>query len=325
MKLLESPQTDAAWNLALEQVVFDEFPRDESYFMLWRNRPAVIVGRHQNTWNEVDAAYAGEHGIHVIRRLSGGGAVYHDLGNLNFTFVTDAAGSEDMDFRLFCAPVAEVLAEYGVRAGIGGRNDITVDGRKFSGNAQYIREGRIMHHGTILFESDLETVQRVLRPPADKLESKGVASVRSRVVNLREYLPHEVTMDVFRRRLAERICGENVRPMVLDKAVLGRVREICGERYDCWNWNWGRSPAHAMTRRIYFEGVGSVETHMNAADGKIRELQIFGDFFAVSPIEDLTEALRGCPLREEALRDAISAARFPIRGMSTEQFLRLLI
>lgn len=325
MKLLESPRTDAAWNLALEQYVFDELPRDESWFMLWRNRSAVIVGRHQNTWNEVDADYVREHDVQVIRRLSGGGAVYHDLGNLNFTIITDADGSGELDFRLFCEPVAETLAEFCVRAEIGGRNDITVDGKKFSGNAQYVREGRVMHHGTILFESDLEMVEKVLSPHADKLESKGVASVRSRVCNLREYLPPDVTMDDFRRRLAVRICGGDAQPVELDGTALRRVQAICDGRYARWEWNWGRSPAHAVTRRAYFDGVGSVEVHLDAVEGKVRELRVFGDFFEVSPIEELTDALRGVPLRAEALRAVLPAVSFPIRGMDREQFLQLLI
>ena len=325
MKLLESPQTDAAWNLALEQYVFDELPRDESWFMLWRNRSAVIVGRHQNTWSEVDPVFCRENGIQVIRRLSGGGAVYHDLGNLNFTIITDADGAGDLDFRLFCAPVAAVLAKYGVRAEIGGRNDITVDGKKFSGNAQYVREGRVMHHGTILFQSDLQTVQRALTPSADKLESKGVASVRSRVCNLRDVLPPEVTMEVFRRRLAEELCGENAQALPLGGAALRRIRELCEERYARWEWNWGRSPAHAMVRRAYIQGVGSVEVHLDAAEGRLRDLRVFGDFFTVSPLEDLAGALRGVPLREEALRAALPAGPFPIRGMTGEQLLRLLV
>ena len=325
MKLLESPRTDAAWNLALEQYVFDELPRDESYFMLWRNRSAVIVGRYQNTWNEVDAAFTEEQGIQVIRRLSGGGAVYHDLGNLNYTVVTDADRADHLDFRLFCTPVAEVLAKYGVRAEIGGRNDITVDGKKFSGNAQYVRNGRVMHHGTVLFESDLGMVQRVLLPAAGKLESKGVASVRSRVTNLREYLPPDVTMEDFRRQLAARMCGDHAIPLPLDDPALQRVQAICGERYARWEWNWGRSPAHAMTRRAYLDGVGSVEIHLDASDGSVQQLLVFGDFFAVSPIEELTEALRGVPLREEALRAALPSGRFPIRNMDREQFLQLLL
>ena len=168
---LDLHTTDAAWNLAAEQYVFESLPRDRSYFMLWQNRSAVIVGKHQDTLAEINRPYVEAHGIQVIRRPSGGGAVYHDLGNLNYTIITDSGSTDRLDLSLFCQPVLRVLRALGVPAELTGRNDLTVEGRKFSGSAQYLRQGRILHHGTLLFDSDLGAVQQALRVDPEKIRS----------------------------------------------------------------------------------------------------------------------------------------------------------
>ena len=154
--------TDPAWNLAAEQYVFDALPRDRTYFMLWQNDNAIIIGKHQNAAAEIDQQFVRENGVRVVRRLSGGGAVYHDMGNLNFTFIADAGSMESINFKLFCQPVVAALAALGVQAEVNGRNDMTINGQKFSGNSQYLKEGRVMHHGTIMFDSDLDRVAQAL-------------------------------------------------------------------------------------------------------------------------------------------------------------------
>jgi len=209
---LESPSTDPAFNLALEQFVFDEMDKSQNYFMLWQNDKAVIVGKNQNTFEEVNLRYVEEQGIRVVRRLSGGGAVYHDLGNLNFTFIVSGQNMEHMNLHVFCRPVIRVLRELGVEAQAGGRNDIIIGGRKISGNSQYIRGGRVMHHGTLLFDSDLDVVTACLNVPKDKVESKGIKSVRSRVTNIRDNLPEncrDMTLEQF-KTLLKRAVGESV-------------------------------------------------------------------------------------------------------------------
>ena len=324
MIYLESRSTDPAFNLAMEQYIFDELPRNESYFFLWQNDNTVVVGRHQNAWAELNIPYVREHGIHVVRRLSGGGAVYHDMGNLNFTFVADAGDSGELDFRSFCQPVAQVLANYGVRADIGGRNDISIDGKKFSGNAQYMREGRVMHHGTLLFDSDMSVLGAALRPAPEKLQSKGVQSVRSRVTNLKPYLPDGVTLEDFKNALASAICGSSV-PMRLSEADIGAIRDIAASRYDRWEWNWGQSPSHSVSRRMRFDGVGMVELSMDADGGRISAAEIFGDFFVTGSLEQLRSALIGLPLERSALEKALQDIEIPISGLSRAQLLELLI
>ena len=173
MNYLDLTTTDPAFNLAVEEYVFEQLPRDRMYVMLWQNDNAIIIGKHQNTLAEINEAYVKEKNIRVVRRLSGGGAVYHDMGNLNFTVIADADG-DNLDFGRFCRIVVRALARMGVEAQINGRNDMTIDGKKFSGNAQYLRQGRVMHHGTILFDSDGAVLANALQVDEEKIRAKGV-------------------------------------------------------------------------------------------------------------------------------------------------------
>lgn len=330
MKLnyLDLYTTDAAWNLAAEQYVFDALPRDRSYFMLWQNRNAVIVGKYQNTAAELNAAYIKEHGVQVVRRLSGGGAVYHDLGNLNFSFITDAGSMEKLDLSLFCRPVIRTLQKLGVPAELNGRNDMTVDGKKFSGNSQYRRQGRVLHHGTLLFSSDLEAVTRALHVDAEKLSGKGVSSVRSRVANLRDYLPPEIGLADFRALLLrEMLSGTPGEEYRFSEAELCAIKEIREERYARWDWNYGLSPAAQIEKKRRVEGCGSVGVYLTTEAGRICELSFRGDFFSSREPELLSEKLIGVPLREDALADALrdTDVGLYLQGMSREALIQILL
>ena len=307
MRYLESPSTDPAFNLALEQVVFDRLPRSEEYFMLWQNDNAIIVGRHQNTHQEIDAAFVQAHGIQVVRRLSGGGAVYHDLGNLNFTFVVDAARSLGLDLKLFCQPVARALGRMGVKAEVTGRNDIAIDGRKFSGNAQYVRDERVMHHGTILFDSDLSVVSQALAPSAEKLSAKGVASVRSRVTNVKPYLSPGVTLADFKEQLvAAMFEGTDMQPYQFTPEDLQAAQRLRESRYATWAWNYGASPAGAVCKRRRVEGCGTVEVFLSLDKGRVAQAQFRGDWFGADDAGPLARLLAGEPLEREALAGALA-------------------
>lgn len=320
--------TDPAWNLAAEQYVFDELPRDRTYFMLWQNDNAVIIGKHQNAAAEINAEFVRANGVRVVRRLSGGGAVYHDMGNLNFTFIADAGSMDSLNFRLFCQPVAAALAELGVAAEINGRNDMTIDGQKFSGNSQYIKEGRVMHHGTIMFDSDLSRVAQALHVDPEKIAAKGVSSVRSRVTTVRSHMTQPVTLEEFRRVLLENILrrqsGEEYVFTPEDEAQIDRLRR---ERYATWEWNFGRSPRCDKTCKKRFPACGSVEIHLSTDHGVIRQVTFTGDFFSVIDPEVLAEKLRGVPLEEESLRAALrgeEACRY-FTGLQNEELLALLL
>lgn len=250
MYYLESTKTDPSWNLALEQYVFDVLgPRDDC-FMLWQNDNTIVVGKHQNTLEEINTDYVKEHGVTVVRRLSGGGAVYHDLGNLNFTFVAENRFGSEFDFSTFCRPVMDALRSLGVPAEINGRNDMTIEGRKFSGNAQYMKKGRIMHHGTLMYDSDLEAVSRALNVKPDKIESKGLKSVRSRVTNIRPYVTDQtLTVDGFREILRRSMFrAYPLTAYALTPEDLDTVERLRRDVYRRWEWNYGASPPAASAR-----------------------------------------------------------------------------
>ena len=329
MKLnyLDLTTTDPAWNLATEQFVFDDLPKDRMYLMLWQNDNAVIIGKNQNTHAQINDAFVRRHGIKVVRRLSGGGAVYHDMGNLNFTIISDALGSSDINFRLFCSPVIRALAKVGIHAELNGRNDMVIDGKKFSGNAQYLRGGRIMHHGTILFDSNAAMLSGALQVDDAKIRAKGVASVRSRVTNVRPLLPKDMPLPEFRRILLESILEETPgEEYVLTEKDLAIIDTYRRQRYDTWEWNYGKSPASSEVRQRRFEGCGTVEAHLTMDKGRIQALIFRGDFFSVQEPEELAAALVGLPLEPEAIGAALADKETGsyFHGLTTEDLVELL-
>lgn len=322
--------TDPAFNLAAEEYVFSTLPRDRAYVMLWQNDRAVIIGKYQNTAVEVNGAAVEAKGIRVVRRLSGGGAVYHDLGNLNFTVITDAEPGGRVDLALFCQPVVRALARFGVTAEISGRNDVTVDGKKFSGNAQYLREGRVMHHGTILFDSDLSAVQEALAVKAEKLAGKGVASVRSRVTNLKPLLPAGTTLEEFRRVLLEELAGgSEAERCEFTEEDLAAIEALKEARYGRWEWNWGASPESTLRKAKRFEGCGTVEALVGLKRGRIRSLAFQGDFFSTREPEELAERLTGVPLRADEIRKRLDDIGIPVSdyftGLDEDGLIELLL
>ena len=307
MLLIESPSVDPRFNLALEQYVFDCLPRRESYLMLWQNHNTIVIGKYQNTALEINSAYVKEHDITVVRRLSGGGAVYHDLGNLNFTFITDANAEGQYDIRGFCQRVALALNRLSLPVTVNGRNDLELEGKKFSGNAQYIRERRIMHHGAILFDSDLSVLSQALRPPADKLQGKGLPSVRSRVTNLRPYFPEGYSFAQFRQDLTRELLeGAETRPYELSREDMAAVERIKTQVYDKWEWNYGRVLDFEVCKQRRVEGCGSVQVMLNVAEGRILDLAFSGDYFALEDSAELVRRLRDCPLREQDLQQRLA-------------------
>lgn len=319
--------TDPTFNLALEEYVFDSLSTDYNYFILWQNHKTVVVGRHQNTMAEVDERFVRDHGITVVRRLSGGGAVYHDVGNLNFTFIQDATAKKP-DLHLFCKPMAEAIRALGAEAEVNGRNDITVDGQKFSGNAQYVKNGRVMHHGTLLFDADLETAGKALRPDPEKIKAKGVASVRSRITNLKNHLPAGTTLQQFKEALLTRLfAGQPMEQYFLtaeDEAAICAIRD---SRYGTWDWNWGASPACDKVFAGRVEGCGRLELHCRIKKGKITEAALRGDFFTIADPQGLADCFVGVAPTEEGFRQALSAVDSSkiITGLTNEAFLSVLI
>jgi lipoate-protein ligase A len=304
---------DPALNLALEEFVLRNAQTDEDLFLFYINAPSIIIGRHQNTLEEINRDYVEQHGIHVVRRLSGGGAVYHDLGNLNFSFITGSQPENFRNFTKFTGPVIEALVQLGVPAELGGRNDILVDGRKVSGNAQYIANRRMVSHGTLLFSSDLSHVSEALHVQAGKITSKGIKSVRSRVANINESIRRPMDIEAFRAHLlAHLYAGGAVPEHHLSADDWTAVRKLADERYRSWEWNYGRSPDFNVEKRERFAG-GEIDARLDVQQGAIRSVKFYGDFFAEAETEALEQMLTGV----RYTRDDISRV---LQGVAIERY-----
>lgn len=328
MIYIESPSTDPAFNLALEQHVFESFDRSEDYFMLWRNDNTIVIGKNQNTFAEINPAFVREHRIKVVRRMTGGGAVYHDLGNLNFSFITEAEDMSRFDFSMFCRPVVAALGTLGVHAEVSGRNDMLIDGKKFSGNSQMAARGRVLHHGTMMYDSDLSVLSRALQVSEDKIRSKGLASVRSRVTNIIDYMPEKLPLADFWHALLCAMYGGNApESYVLTAEDLARVEEIKKSRYDRWEWNYGASPEYDIVKKRRVEGVGSIELHADVKNGVLEKAHFYGDFFGRKDPAELAERLVGVPMRYEdvALRLQDAEVTEYFSGLSVEMLLSIIL
>lgn len=327
MYYLASDSVDPRFNLALEQFVFDNLDRTHDYFMLWRNDNAVIVGKHQNAAGEINAEYVRKQNIHVVRRLSGGGAVYHDLGNVNFTFIMSGDNNKPFDFGGFCRPVVRALAALGVTADVNGRHDMTIDGKKFSGNAQYRKRGRVLHHGTILYDSDLSVLSKALMVQKDKIESKAVKSVRSRVANIKDYMAGDIGVERLMEELRDAMFKEfAMEPYSLTDSDLDATRRLQREVYDTWEWNFGESPAYSIRKERRVDGCGTIEVHMNVEKGAIRRIVFFGDYFGNADSAELGCLLQGARLERAHLREVLATTAIGdyFHNLDPEAFVDIL-
>jgi lipoate-protein ligase A len=304
--------TDAYVNLALEEYVLRTATMDEDLLLFYINAPAIIIGRNQNTIEEINPEAVVAHGIRVVRRISGGGAVYHDLGNLNFSFMTRDVSGRFNRYDRFNGPVVDVLRDLGVPAELGGRNDILVDGRKISGNAQFASHDRMFSHGTLLFDSNLDDVTAALRPRPGKVESKGVKSVRSRVANISEFLEHPITVEELRERIIERIFGTRDRAAIptveLHEHDWEAVRELVDRKYGTWAWNYGENPPCNVRRARRF-AAGEIDVRIDLQGGCIAGLRIFGDFMGRAEVRELEERLRGTRYERSAIVQALQGVQ----------------
>lgn len=320
--------TDPALNLALEEYVLKHVSSDKDFLLFYINEPSIIIGKNQNTVEEINADYVRENGIHVVRRLSGGGAVYHDLGNLNFSFITNDDGKSFHNYRKFTQPVVEALHKLGVAAELTGRNDIQVGERKISGNAQFITKGRMFSHGTLMLNSEIDNVVSALKVNAEKIKSKGVKSIRSRVANISEFLEQPLPMEEFKRRLLESIFGGGDIPEYkLSEEQWEEVRKLAEERYRSWDWNYGKSPAFNVQKTRRLEGIGTFDVRLNVSGSVIAEVTVYGDFFGARDVSELTNKLKGVKYEEAAvgrLLDEVGLAPYFGPVMTKEQLLELV-
>ncbi len=321
--------TDPTINLALEEYVLQNFGEKDTYLLFYINEPSIIVGRNQNTVEEINTEYVDSNGIKVVRRLSGGGAVYHDEGNLNFSFITKDDGESFHNFEKFTKPVVEALNKLGVPAELKGRNDLVADGRKISGNAQFSTKGRMFSHGTLMFDSEIEHVVAALNVNKVKIESKGIKSIRSRVTNISEFLDEKITMDEFKALILRSIFDvadvADVPRYELTENDWENVRQIAEERYRNWDWNYGKSPTFNIQESHKFD-AGLVDVRLDVSKGKIKNCKIYGDFFGVGDVRVIEEKLQGVRHERKAIEEALEGIDIPhyLGRITKEQFIQLI-
>ncbi|MCY9003846.1 lipoate--protein ligase [Peribacillus frigoritolerans] len=319
--------TDPRINLAIEEYALKHLNIDETYLLFYINRPSIIIGRNQNTIEEINSDYVDEKGITVVRRLSGGGAVYHDLGNLNFSFITKDDGDSFHNFKKFTQPVVETLEKLGIHAELSGRNDILAEGKKISGNAMFSTKGRMFSHGTLLFQSEMDHIVSALKVKKDKIESKGIKSIRSRVGNIADFLKEPMSVEEFRSFLLQNIFKDTgkVTEYVLTETDWEKIHEISEDRYQNWEWNYGKSPKFNLQNSHRFP-VGSVDIRLEVNRGIIENTKIYGDFFGVGEVADIERKLTGTRYEKEAISRVLDEidVRHYFGNVTKEEILALI-
>ncbi|MBC1371682.1 lipoate--protein ligase [Listeria booriae] len=320
---------DPTINLAVEEFILTELDLDEPVLLFYINQPSIIIGRNQNTIEEINTEYVAKNNIKVVRRLSGGGAVYHDEGNLNFSFITKDDGDSFHNFAKFTQPIVEALKKQGVNAELKGRNDLLIDGFKVSGNAQFATKGKMFSHGTLMLDLNLDNVVASLKVRKDKIESKGIKSVRSRVANISEFMEQKMTTEAFRDLLLLDLFDvdnvKDVKEYVLTEADWEKIHAISEKRYNNWDWNYGKSPKFNLERTKRFP-VGGIDVRLDVVKSVIADVKIFGDFFGVGDVTEIEDKLRGVNYDRKAIETALQGVdiKHYFGNITLEDFLDLI-
>jgi len=320
-----NPFYNPSFNLALEEYLLTG--SNMEIIMLWQNNPSVIIGNNQNTIEEINDEYTKENDIYVVRRLSGGGAVFHDLGNINYTIINKQSEDNFGGYDAFTLPVQEYLKTLGINAEFSGRNDLVINGEKFSGNAQAMKKDRIMHHGCILFNTDFSHLVSALKPKSEKIESKGIKSIRSRVTNVSSHLSTPMTSDEFLQGLGHHFekTVANIKKYELTKQDIAGAQKLSNEKYSTWEWNYGRSPIYNWQNSKRFN-FGTVDVRLNVKGGNIEDITFFGDFFGVLEKEGLEKLLVGTRHDKQHIMEAIGNTNIGlyIHGMTSPELGALI-
>ncbi len=321
MNIFYTKTTDPTYNLALEEHLFKN--TTENWFFLWQNDNAVIIGKNQVALKEVDSRLADENGTKIVRRMTGGGAVYHDMGNINYSYIVNS-DDNSICFERYTEAVIRYLATLGITAEFGGRNDILVDGKKISGNAQHIFNGRVLHHGTLLFSADLQYAAKVLTPDSKKMQSKGVASVKSRITNISEHLAKKMSTGEFIEGLLTFITQDSgATPCEPSEQQQAAATALKAERYATFGWNLGASPQYDLFESRRFD-CGTVNVTMDIQQGIIADIAITGDFFGNGDIAQLCERLENTPHSRTELEGKLHDIDNFIAKMTAADFIDMI-
>ena len=315
MRFLTNPSTDPWYNMSFDEYCLEQYPSDDSFFYLWRNAPSVIIGLNQNAYSEVNLGYLQAHDIRLARRVTGGGAVYHDLQNLNYTIIGRDVSPQ---------PVVDALRALGVPAELTGRNDIFVDGRKVSGYARRLWRDRQIIHGTLMYDVDLDTLARVLDVPGSKMAVKGIASVKSRVANLKDFLPRFRGLDELQAALQEILAaGDAGLPFDAERRAAGQ--RLSDAKFSTWDWIYGQSREADLVRSGKL-ACGTVEARLCLDRGVLTAVAFGGDFLGALPAAQLAQRLAGVRFERAALRETLDAAEVEkyFDGVSAEDLTALL-
>ncbi|KIL45622.1 lipoate--protein ligase [Jeotgalibacillus soli] len=319
--------TDPRINLAIEEYALKQLDIEKSYLLFYINEPSIIIGKNQNTIEEINTDYVEKNKLHVVRRLSGGGAVYHDLGNLNFSFITKDDGDSFHNFKKFTEPVVEALHQIGVKAELKGRNDLVVGERKISGNAQFSTKGRMFSHGTLMFDSEIDNVVSSLKVRKDKIESKGIKSIRSRVANISEFMEEKITIEEFKQLILSHIFAgaDKIKEYVLTDKDWDNIHELSRERYQNWDWNYGKSPKFNLQHSHRFP-VGGLDVRLDVEKGNIENCKIYGDFFGVGDVQEIENKLVGLRYERAVIEKALEDVdiKHYFGNIEKEEFIDLL-
>jgi lipoate---protein ligase len=323
---VENNSMEAAFSFALEWYLMKELDLGDEIFMFWRTVPTLMIGCYQNAAAEINEAAARERNVPVIRRVSGGGTIYTDPEGWQYSYISRNKPQTEINFKIYMAPIVAALAELGVTATFSDRNDILIDGQKISGNAQYRSGAVTLHHGSILFNTNLEDLAGLLNVSQEKLISKGIQSVRQRVTNVQEHLQHKLTSLEFRDKMLESLIRNASGTYTLSPQDVARVNEIASQKFRKWEWNFGESPKFEITKSNRFAG-GKLECNLNIESGRISACKVYGDFFSNGDIELLQKALVGCPYRREDMQAALERAGVEgiLFRISLEEMLSCLI